>query len=113
MLAKDSLVVTTSWDDGTITDLKLAELLEKYGIKRTFYIATSFLDNPLTKKDIVALDKKFEIDAHTINHPDLTNVSLLEAKREIKDSFTNSAPLGIGKSLCYDGNLWGEKYSPG
>ncbi len=32
MLTKDSLIVTTSWDDGTIADLRLAELLEKYGI---------------------------------------------------------------------------------
>ena len=26
------LIITTSWDDGTIGDLKLAELLDKHGI---------------------------------------------------------------------------------
>jgi len=86
MLSKDSLIVTTSWDDGTITDLRLAELLEKYSIKGTFYIATSLSDNPLPKKDILALDKNFEIGAHTVNHADLITVSLSEAEIEIKDS---------------------------
>ena len=32
------LIVTTSWDDGSRLDLKLAELLEKYGISGTFYV---------------------------------------------------------------------------
>lgn len=82
---KDSAIVTTSWDDGTITDLKLAELLEKYGIKGTFYIP-KFIDNPLQRKDIVAIDKKFEIGAHSVSQPDLTTVSLIEAKAQIEDS---------------------------
>ena len=75
----------TSWDDGTITDLKLAELLEKYGIKATFYLP-KFIDNSLQRKDIIAIDQKFEIGAHTLSQPDLTKVSLSEAKKEIKDS---------------------------
>ncbi len=29
---------TTSWDDGSIYDMRLAELLLKYGLKATFYI---------------------------------------------------------------------------
>lgn len=85
MLAKDNLIVTTSWDDGTITDLKLAELLEKYGIKGTFYIL-KFISNPLPKKDIVAIDRKFEVGAHSMSHPDLTRVSALVAKRQIEDA---------------------------
>jgi len=103
VLTKDNLMVTTSWDDGSVTDLKLAELLEKYGIKGTFYIATSFLDNPLLKKDIVALGKKFEIGAHTLSHPDLTMVSLSEAKKEIEDSKKYLEDL-LGHSIsmfCY------------
>jgi len=102
MPAKDSLIVTTSWDDGTITDLKLAELLEKYGIKGTFYVP-KFIDNPLQKKDIVAIDKKFEIGTHTVSQPDLTKVSLSEAKREIETSKTYLEDL-LGHSVsmfCY------------
>ena len=103
MLTKDSLIVTTSWDDGTIADLRLAELLEKYGIKGTFYIATSLSDNPLPNKDILALDKNFEIGAHTVNHADLITVSLPEAEIEIKDSKIHLEDL-LGHNIsmfCY------------
>ena len=31
-------IVTTSWDDGNKLDLKLAALLDKYGLVGTFYI---------------------------------------------------------------------------
>lgn len=86
MPTKSNLIVTTSWDDGTITDLKLAELLEKYGIKGTLYIPKFREGTPLREKDIMVLDKKFEIGAHSMTQPDLTKVSSAEAKREIEDS---------------------------
>lgn len=110
MLSKDSLIVTTSWDDGTITDLKLAELLEKYSIKGTFYIPNSFPDNLLPKKDIIALDEKFEIGAHSVSHPHLTKVSLSEAKMEIEDSKTYLEDL-LGHSVpmfCYPRGSYSE-----
>lgn len=79
------LVVTTSWDDGTMSDLKLAEMLDKYGIKGTFYVS-KFIDNPLQEKGIKAIDRRFEIGSHTLSHPDLTKVTLSEAKKEIGGS---------------------------
>ena len=82
---KDSAIVTTSWDDGTITDLKLAELLEKYGLKGTFYIP-NFMENRLQETDIVAIGEKFEIGAHSVDQPDLTRVSISEARRQVEDS---------------------------
>jgi len=97
MPCTDYLTVTTSWDDGTVTDLKLAGLLEKYGIQGTFYIPKSFTDNLppesppyylLSKKDIVELDKRFEIGAHSVSQPYLAKIPLSEAKREIEDSKT-------------------------
>ena len=33
------VLVTTSWDDGHILDIKLASLLRLYNLKGTFYIA--------------------------------------------------------------------------
>ena len=102
MPAEDSLIVTTSWDDGTITDLKLAELLEKYGIKGTFYIP-KFIDDSLQKKDIVAIGKRFEIGAHSVDQPDLTRVPLSEAKRQVEESKTYLEDLlGYGVPMfCY------------
>ncbi|MBA7507577.1 hypothetical protein ES706_06297 [subsurface metagenome] len=78
------LIVTTSWDDGSKLDLKLAGLLDKYGIKGTFYITKTYLDNPLKRDDLRVLDKVHEIGAHTLNHVDLTKVSLSQAKQEIE-----------------------------
>lgn len=79
-------IVTTSWDDGSIFDLKVAELLNKYGVKGTFYVPKSLFAHPLERNDILALDKNFEIGSHTLNHVDLTKVSLSEAKQEIEGS---------------------------
>ena len=80
------LIVTTSWDDGSVFDLKIAELLTKYGVKGTFYIPKSLLAHSLKRQDLVAIDEYFEIGAHTLNHVNLTNVSPSEAKREIEGS---------------------------
>ncbi len=82
----NQLIVTTSWDDGTVTDLELAQILEKYGIRGTFYISRSRSDNLLPKEDIVAIDRTFEVGAHTLSHLDLTLVSISEAKKEIESS---------------------------
>lgn len=98
----NKLIVTTSWDDGQKGDIKLAELLTKYGIKGTFYITKSYRD-PLEKLDVAEIDREHEIGAHTLNHVDLTKVSLLEAEREIKGSKAYIEEL-IGhdiKMFCY------------
>ena len=99
------LVVTTSWDDGQKIDLKLAKLLTKYGIKGTFYITKSYRD-PLEKEAVVEIDQEHEIGAHTLNHVDLTDISISEARREIEGSKEYIEEL-IGheiKMFCYP---WG------
>lgn len=96
------LIVTTSWDDGQRTDVKLAKLLTKYGIKGTYYITKSYRDI-LEKQDVVEIDQEHEIGAHTLNHMDLTEVSISEAKREIEGSKAYIEEL-IGhdiKMFCY------------
>ena len=81
------LIVTTSWDDGSVLDLKLAEMLTKYGIKGTFYIPKSHKNvTPLRRADIVKLAAEHEVGAHTVNHPHLTQIPPAEAKTEIIDS---------------------------
>jgi len=80
------LIVTTSWDDGSKLDLKLAQLLERYDIKGTFYIPQTYLNNPLGKNEIGMLDKGHEVGSHTLSHADLSKVSLEEARRQIDGS---------------------------
>jgi len=82
----DRVIVTTSWDDASILDLKLAEMLEKRNLKGTFYIPKAYLDNTLSRGDIKAIDAKFEIGCHTLNHADLTAISPEEAEEEIINS---------------------------
>ena len=83
MLAKCKLIVTTSWDDGAATDIKLADLLVKYGIKGTFYVPKSYLNSHLEEADIKEIDRFHEIGAHTLNHRDLTKIPINEARAEI------------------------------
>ncbi len=81
------LIVTTSWDDGSILDLKLGELLTKCGIKGTFYIPRfSRRITPMQKVDLLELAAKHEIGAHTLNHAHLTLIPQSEAKTEIEGS---------------------------
>lgn len=103
------VIITTSWDDGNKSDLKLAKLLKKYKIKGTFYVLPNNkkLDRKefLSDKEIVDLSRDFEIGAHTMTHPRLTKISLEEAKKEIVDSKKYLEKL-TGKeinSFCYPG----------
>ena len=70
------LVVTTSWDDGHPLDLRVAELLDKYGLRGTFYIPCRGSDAmPVMRPtDIIQLATRFEIAGHTRDHIDLTRV---------------------------------------
>lgn len=112
----EKLFVTTSWDDGHVLDLKVAELLKKYGIKGTFYIAPRNREVPvadrLTDAQIQELSKDFEIGAHTMTHPNLKNLSDTEAEREIRDSKTYLEQVTGGpvKSFCYPSGYYTERH---
>lgn len=84
------VVVTTSWDDGHVLDLKLAEFLRRYGIKGTFYVAPEneeiASDDRLSATHVRVLAEEFEIGAHTLTHRHLTTLSDTEAWREIAGS---------------------------
>ena len=80
-------IVTTSWDDGHVLDLKLAELLKKYGIKGTFYVSPEDRElqatERLQKGDVQKLAEDFEIGAHTLTHPYLPAIDAVTARKEI------------------------------
>ena len=82
----NKLIVTTSWDDGTVTDLKLAELLSKYELKGTFYVTKQYSRTTLKPHEIQSLSQEFEIGSHTLTHPILTNIPIEKAENEIKSS---------------------------
>jgi peptidoglycan/xylan/chitin deacetylase (PgdA/CDA1 family) len=79
-------IVTTSWDDGYKLDLRVAELLEKYSMKGTFYIPKKYKYRTLTDEEIREIDVSQEVGAHGLSHIDLTTVPLPRAMAEIAGS---------------------------
>ena len=80
--------VTFSFDDGVTQDIRLIEILNKYGLKSTFNINSSLLGLPgelVRNENIVRHDKIYadkvnevyrghEIAVHTLTHPNLTQL---------------------------------------
>lgn len=81
-----TLTVSTSWDDGHILDLRVADILNRYGLKGTFYVARDYVATRMSARDIRELAQLHEIGAHTMTHPVLTDIPLADARREIEDS---------------------------
>ncbi|MDD5622430.1 MAG: polysaccharide deacetylase family protein [Actinomycetota bacterium] len=109
------IIVTTSWDDGYKSDLKLARLLKKYRIRGTFYISPKNREfrkeDLLSDAEIIRLNRDFEIGAHTMTHPRLTKISEKEAFNEIMDSKKYLEKL-LGEEIrcfCYPGGEYNEK----
>lgn len=81
-----------SCDDGCASDVRLAELASKYGVRCIFYIPVEWHSlalykgyKPLTIEQAWDLSSEFEIGAHTITHRQLTDLPLEEAKKEISE----------------------------
>jgi peptidoglycan-N-acetylglucosamine deacetylase len=106
-----TVYVTTSWDDGNELDIRLLKLMNKYGIKGTFYIPIKSDRTNLTKKEIKEISKTQEIGAHTLNHIELANNPYNIQLKEISESKKQMEKI-TGKpikSFCYprgsfDGN---------
>ena len=79
-------LLTTSWDDGSLHDLRLAELLAKYGLPGTFYVPLSNSRPTLSNAQIRGLSRQFEIGAHTVSHVPLRGLTTSQARQEIADS---------------------------
>ena len=111
MLNKDHTIkLTTSWDDGAPSDLKLAELLMKYSVSAIFYIPikNSFGAKTLSASEIYNLSKHFEIGGHTYNHVKLTTIDKSLAKKEIEDgkhALEDIIQTSV-KSFCYPCGLY-------
>lgn len=85
-MERQSLILTTSWDDGHPMDYRLAELMGTYGIRGTFYIPRKSERYTINEKCIRELSTRFEVGAHTMNHVELPLLAPEDAHREIVDS---------------------------
>jgi len=108
----NAVIVTSSWDDGHKHDLRLARMLQEYGLKATFYISPrnrEWAEADLLKKDeIREVSREFEIGSHTVTHPRLPTIPESEAKQEITDSKAMLEDI-TGRpitSFCYPGGAY-------
>ena len=103
--------VTTSWDDGHRLDEKLSHLLDRYGLKGTFYISRDYLlTERLSEAAITAISKKHEIGAHTLTHRDLTKLGPENAAYEMSQSKRWLEDL-LGKQVlmfCYPRGIYNQ-----
>ena len=99
------LTVTTSWDDGDILDLKLAELLSCYKVRGTFYVTKNYRLKRLSDEQITELSKKHEIGAHTITHPDLRmdTGEIKESKEWLENLLSSKVEM-----FCYPKGLYND-----
>lgn len=77
-----------SYDDGTIHDRRLVQLMNKYQLIGTFHLNSNKLNtvtpfNYLNKTEIKSLYKGHEVSVHTANHPNLPDISKNEVVNEI------------------------------
>ena len=91
--------VTFSFDDGTTQDIRMIELMNKYGLKGTFNINSGLLNGSdiircgdstvshykLHGKDVKFVYEGHEIAAHTLTHPLLTSCKDDEVIRQVED----------------------------
>jgi peptidoglycan-N-acetylglucosamine deacetylase len=78
--------VTTSWDDGDVADLRIAEILKARGLGGTFYVPFAGPGGRVTLRTHQMRSmwsEGFEIGAHTLSHCTLTRVSPDQSRTEI------------------------------
>ena len=86
--------VIASWEDGSIADFKMAELMTKYNIPTIFYWPSNLTNvnrnfgesDRLTEGNCKELAKKFEIGSHSATHQSMAKMSIAKLAMEITDS---------------------------
>ena len=79
-------IFTTSWDDGHPLDLRVAELLAKYGLPGTFYVPGRGPAQVMDGSAVRSLSAGFEIGAHTMTHGNLLAMNDEQVRSEMADS---------------------------
>lgn len=90
-------VVTFTFDDGSASQTTGAEVLQRHGMRGTFYVISGAIASPgyLGHEQLRRIaEQGHEIGGHTVTHPDLTQVSPDEMRRQICDDRANLSRWG-------------------
>jgi hypothetical protein len=111
-MGKEQIIITTSWDDGHALDIRIAELLDKYNMKGTFYVPIRNAENPVMDlKTLNQIADKYEIGGHTVNHIYLNTLGKVDAKYEISEC-KNILESQLNKKIeafCYPGGKYSQR----
>jgi peptidoglycan/xylan/chitin deacetylase (PgdA/CDA1 family) len=79
------MIFISSWDDGHPCDERIAELLQKFRLKGTFYLPIRNRESRpvLNASAAKALATHFEIGSHTLDHQYLNNMGKEEIDRQL------------------------------
>lgn len=99
----------SSWDDGSVYDIKLIDMVVQYDIPMTFYIPVNYQKNlvqrgiePLPPHYIDQINNQWEIGSHGVNHLLLTRVGEGEQQNEVFESKRYWHDRGVKvKKFCY------------
>ncbi len=77
--------LTMSYDDGKLSDVRLLEIFNRYGIKGTFNLNYGLMDMDIRLKpeQVKELYQGHEIASHTMTHPTIARCPLVQVAREI------------------------------
>ena len=104
-IEKKTCLIT--FDDGYSDNYTFVlPILKKYKIKATIFLTYDFINkaNMLAEKEIKEMKEcGIEFASHTLSHPDLTKISIDEAKKEIEEAKEKLEGLLSGGvvSFCY------------
>lgn len=98
-----------SFDDGSVYDLRVADMLQSYGYNATFYVPVNWQRyllskhiDPLSPNDLKNLASNFTLGSHGVNHELLTRVSEEKQDKEILGSMLYWQEQGYEiTSFCY------------
>ena len=99
--------ITFSFDDGVTQDIRLIEILNRYGLKATFNINSELLGkegcierngkavrhDKVQVCDVSRIYAGHEVAAHTLTHPNLTRLSAEEVIRQVEEDRKNLSRL--------------------
>ena len=119
--------VTFSYDDGVTQDIRMINLLNKYGLKATFNLNSELLGTPwmlsyqgvrashykVSPNDVKAIYAGHEVAVHTLTHPRLPELDDAEVIRQVEtDSADTVAELFTpgGFMFVHNRNLLNREY---